>query len=67
MVKPIVTDELWEMIEPLSPEEPPKLKGGPGPATMIAENMLFPRSWARRSPRPPKNPTDSVDGFRTSP
>lgn len=28
MAKPIVTDELWEVIEPLLPEEPPKLKGG---------------------------------------
>ena len=27
MAKPIVTDELWEVIEPLLPEEPPKLKG----------------------------------------
>jgi len=28
MAKPIVTDELWEVIEPLLHEEPPKLKGG---------------------------------------
>ncbi len=28
MPKLIVTDELWEVIEPLLPEEPPKLKGG---------------------------------------
>ncbi len=28
MAKPIVTDELWEVIEPLLPEEPPKLKRG---------------------------------------
>ena len=28
MAKPLVTDELWEVIEPLLPEEPPKLKGG---------------------------------------
>ena len=28
MAKELVTDELWEMIEPLLPEEPPKPKGG---------------------------------------
>ena len=28
MPKPLVTDELWEMIEPLLPPEPPKPKGG---------------------------------------
>ncbi len=28
MAKPLVTDELWEVIEPLVPEEPPKPKGG---------------------------------------
>jgi transposase len=28
MAKPLVTDELWEVIEPLLPEEPPKPKGG---------------------------------------
>jgi transposase len=28
MVKPLVTDELWEVIEPLLPPEPPKPKGG---------------------------------------
>jgi transposase len=28
MAKQIVSDELWEIIEPLLPEEPPKLKGG---------------------------------------
>ncbi len=28
MAKPIVTDVLWEVIEPLLPEEPPKLKRG---------------------------------------
>ena len=27
MAKPLVTDELWETIEPLLPEEPPKPKG----------------------------------------
>jgi len=27
MAKLLVTDELWEVIEPLLPEEPPKLKG----------------------------------------
>jgi transposase len=27
MAKKFVTDELWEVIEPLLPEEPPKLKG----------------------------------------
>src|SRR5438105_1120661 len=28
MNKPLVTDELWEIIEPLLPQEPPKPKGG---------------------------------------
>ena len=28
MAKALVTDELWEVIEPLLPEEPPKPKGG---------------------------------------
>ena len=28
MAKPLVTDELWEVIGPLLPEEPPKPKGG---------------------------------------
>ena len=28
MAKPLVTDELWEVIEPLLPKEPPKPNGG---------------------------------------
>src|SRR3954471_11632524 len=28
MIKPIVSDELWEVVEPLLPPEPPKPKGG---------------------------------------
>jgi transposase len=28
MPKPLVTDELWKLIEPLLPPEPPKPKGG---------------------------------------
>jgi transposase len=28
MVKQLVSDELWETIEPLLPPEPPKPKGG---------------------------------------
>ena len=28
MAKPLVTDELWQLIEPLLPAEPPKPKGG---------------------------------------
>ena len=28
MAKPILSDELWEVIEPLLPPEPPKPKGG---------------------------------------
>jgi transposase len=28
MSKELVSDELWEVVDPLLPEEPPKLKGG---------------------------------------
>ena len=28
MAKPLVSDELWELIQPLLPPEPPKPKGG---------------------------------------
>ena len=28
MPKPLVTDELWNVVEPLLPEQPPKPKGG---------------------------------------
>jgi transposase len=28
MAKELVTDELWEVIEPLLPQEPPKPRGG---------------------------------------
>lgn len=28
MARELVTDELWEVIEPLLPEEPPKPNGG---------------------------------------
>ena len=28
MAKPILNDDLWKIIEPLIPPEPPKLKGG---------------------------------------
>jgi len=28
MAKPLVTDELWALVEPLLPPEPPKPKGG---------------------------------------
>ena len=28
MSKPLVTDALWEIVEPLLPKEPPKPKGG---------------------------------------
>ena len=31
MAKKLVTDELWEVIGPLLPEEPPKPKGGSRP------------------------------------
>lgn len=43
MAKLLVSDELWEVIEPLLPEEPPKPKGGrprvPDRATLIG--ILF--------------------------
>jgi transposase len=28
MAKPLISDELWELIQPLLPPEPPKPKGG---------------------------------------
>lgn len=28
MSKPLISDELWKVVEPLLPPEPPKLKGG---------------------------------------
>jgi transposase len=36
MAKELVTDEMWEVIEPLLPEEPPKPKVA-GRASMIAQ------------------------------
>ena len=43
MAKPLVTDELWEMIGPLVPDEPPKPKGRrpriPNPAAL--SGILF--------------------------
>jgi hypothetical protein len=35
MPKALVTDELWKVVEPLLPEEPPKPNGGAGPACLI--------------------------------
>ncbi|HZY66142.1 MAG TPA: IS5/IS1182 family transposase, partial [Rubrobacteraceae bacterium] len=32
MAKELVSDELWEVVEPLLPEEPPKPEGGRDPA-----------------------------------
>jgi transposase len=37
MAKELVTDELWEVIEPLLPEEPPKPKGGRPRASTTAQ------------------------------
>jgi transposase len=36
MSKELVSDELWEIIEPLLPPEPPKPKGGADLAWTIA-------------------------------
>jgi hypothetical protein len=56
--KPLATDELWEVIEPLLPEESPKPKGGrprvPDRAALVgvlfvlkgASRGCYPRRWA---------------------
>ena len=43
MSKPLVSDELWEVIEPLLPPEPPKPKGGRPrvPAHAALTGILF--------------------------
>ena len=43
MAKPLLTDELWERIEPLLPPEPPKPKGGrpPVPDRQALTGILF--------------------------
>jgi transposase len=60
MAKVLVTDELWEVIDPLLPEEPPKPKGGSPRIddraalagiifvlkSGIPWEMLCPRRWA---------------------
>ncbi len=43
MAKPLVSDEVWECIEPLLPPEPPKPKGGRPriPARQVLVGILF--------------------------
>ncbi len=43
MAKPLVSDELWELIAPLLPPEPPKPKGGrpPVPDRAALTGILF--------------------------
>ena len=43
MAKPILPDELWEMIAPLLPPDPPRPKGGrpPVPARAVLTGILF--------------------------
>ncbi len=49
--KALVTDELWEVIEPLLPEEPPKPKGASRPRVpnRAALSMGILYSWASYS------------------
>jgi transposase len=43
MADPLVSDELWELVEPLLPPEPPKPKGGRSriPNRQVLSGILF--------------------------
>lgn len=43
MARPLVTDELWELIQPLAPPEPPRRKGGRPriPDRLVLNGVLF--------------------------
>ncbi len=41
MSKELVSDELWEIVEPLLPEEPPNLKAAALAWTTTPPGMLF--------------------------
>ena len=57
MPKALVTDELWKVVEPLLPEEPPKPKGGrprvPDQAALTGILFVLKSdiSWGRCSPK----------------
>ena len=48
MAKKLVTDELWEVIESLLPQEPPKPNGGRPRIDAPPRFVQEVRSWSRR-------------------
>jgi hypothetical protein len=59
MVKQLVPDELWMIIEPLLPPEPPKPNGGRprAPDRVALAGMVDPRLYG--TPKQPTQPSSS--------